>query len=87
MAEFVYRVRTSQGTISQGTIEADGQRKAVEQLRARRLIILEINEAKKGIALAESIKRLELFKKKVKSKDLVLFSRQLSTMVSSGVPI
>lgn len=87
MAEFVYRVRTLQGTVTQGTIEAAEQHKAVEQLRARRLIILEINETKKGIVLTEYFKKLNPFKKKVKSKDLVLFSRQLSTMVSSGVPI
>ncbi len=87
MAEFVYRVKTPQGRVTQGTIEAAEQRKAVEQLRARHLVILEINEAKKGIDLGEFLKKLIPSKKKVKSKDLVLFSRQLSTMVSSGVPI
>ncbi len=87
MAEFVYRVRTPTGTVTQGKIEAPEQRKAVEQLRAHRLIILEINEAKKSISLKETINKLLPLKKKIKSKDLVLFSRQLSTMVSAGVPI
>lgn len=86
MAEFAYRARTATGGITEGTIEAAEQRKAVEQLRARRLIVLEINEARKG-ALPEIFKKFNPFKKKVKSKDLVLFSRQLSTMVSAGVPI
>lgn len=86
MAEFAYRVRTSAGVINEGTIEAPEERSAVEQLRSRKLIILEISEAKKA-ALAEYFKKLNIFKKRVKSKDLVLFSRQLSTMVSAGVPI
>jgi len=86
MAEFAYRVRTPSGRISQGTIEAAEQRKAVEQLRNQRLVILEIGEAKKS-TLVEIVKKFSPLEKKVKSKDLVLFSRQLSTMVSAGVPI
>ncbi len=86
MAEFVYRVRTSTGAVSQGTVEAMEQRSAVEQLRARRLIVLEISEAKKNVLLGY-FKKISPLKKKIKSKDLVLFSRQLSTMVSAGVPI
>lgn len=86
MAEFVYRVKSPTGIVREGTIEASEQRSAVEQLRARRLIVLEISEAKKNILLGY-FKKISPLKKKIKLRDLVLFSRQLSTMVSAGVPI
>jgi len=86
MAEFVYKVRSGAGAVTQGTLQADQLRTAVEQLRKRGLIVLEITEAKK-ILLLENLKKFNPLKPKIKSKDLVLFSRQLSTMVSAGVPI
>jgi type IV pilus assembly protein PilC len=84
--EYVYKVRAPNGSVVSGSIEAAEQRAAVDKLRGQKYIILEINEARKG-ALDEFIKNINFFKPKVKSKDLVLFSRQLSTLVSAGVPI
>lgn len=85
MAEFSYKAKAPNGTVMEGIIEAAEQRAAVDKLRGQKYIILEINEAKKS-AIDQFIKSLG-FKPKVKSKDLVLFSRQLSTLVSAGVPI
>lgn len=85
MAEFSYKAKAPNGTVMEGIIEAAEQRAAVDKLRGQKYIILEINEAKKS-AIDQFIKSFG-FKPKVKSKDLVLFSRQLSTLVSAGVPI
>lgn len=85
MAEFSYKAKAPNGTVMEGIIEAAEQRAAVDKLRGQKYIILEINEAKKS-AIDQFIKSLG-FRPKVKSKDLVLFSRQLSTLVSAGVPI
>jgi type IV pilus assembly protein PilC len=71
----------------QGNIDATEQKGAVEKLRAQKLVVLEIVE--KTESPIDKIKALFGGKKKgkVTSKDLVLFSRQLSTLVGAGVPI
>jgi type IV pilus assembly protein PilC len=61
------------------------QKNAVDQLRGQKLVPLEISEA--TTPLMERLMALSPFKPSVKAKELVLFSRQLSTLVSAGVPL
>lgn len=86
MSEFVYKAKAPNGAILEGSLEAAEQHIAVDRLRSQKYIVLEIKEIKKN-ELAEILKKYNPFQEKVKSKDLVLFSRQLSTLVSAGVPI
>jgi len=81
MPQFNYRAKTITGAISQGIIDAPDIRSASDRLRAQKLIVLEISEGEK-----ESFLR-SLLKAKVKTKDLCIFSRQLATLVTSGIPI
>jgi len=83
---FSYKVRSPQGSTVTGTIEANDLHQAVDRLRSHRFIILEITEQKKS-ALNELFGKFNIFKPKVKTKDIVLFSRQLSTMINAGVPV
>ncbi len=83
---FSYKVRTTKGNTLQGTLEANDQRAAVERLRAQKYIVLEIAEAQKN-ALADMLNSINPFRPKAKSKDIVIFSRQLSVMINAGVPI
>jgi type IV pilus assembly protein PilC len=87
MPVFNYKAKTSAGLVMQGNIDADEQRGAVEKLRSQKLVVLEI--AEKHDSPLDKIKALIKANQKghVTSKDLVLFSRQLSTLVSAGVPI
>lgn len=83
MAQFKYKVRGAAGKTMEGVIEAAAQRQAIEKLRSQRLSVLSVSEVKgKGKGL---LSRLNLGS--VKSKELVIFSRQLATLVSAGVPI
>ena len=87
MPVFTYKAKTSAGLVMQGTVDAGEQRGAVEKLRAQKLVVLEIAEKSDG-----PLDKIKAFiasqkKGKVTSKDLVLFSRQLSTLVGAGVPI
>ncbi|MFH1259401.1 MAG: type II secretion system F family protein [Elusimicrobiota bacterium] len=87
MPNFVYKVKSPSGAVVDGVMEAAEQRMVVDRLRGQRFIILEIGAEKKDL-VANVLKGIEgVFKQKVKAKDLVLFSRQLSTLVSAGVPI
>jgi len=81
MATFVFRAVDLAGVPARGEVDADSKQVVTDQLKARGLIVLDIN-AKKGS------KELTLsFLERVKAKDLTVMTRQLSTMVSSGVTI
>lgn len=86
MANFHYRARTPRGNIVMGIIEGQDQQFVVDKLRGQRYIVLDISESKKG-PLSNMIGGFNFLKRKVRAKELVLFSRQLSTLVSAGVPI
>ena len=87
MPVFSYKAKTSAGLVMEGVIDAEEQKGAVDKLRGQKLVVLEIKE--KTETFVDKIKALIAAQKKgkVTSKDLVLFSRQLSTLVSAGVPI
>ncbi len=85
MASFAYKAKDSAGAVTTGVVEAGKEQEAVSKLRGQKLTVLEIKPAGEGIVA--TIKAAILGKPAVESKDLVLFSRQLSTLVSAGVPI
>lgn len=88
MPSYTYKAKTAAGLVMVGTIDAEEQRAAVEKLRGQKMVVLEI--AEKAISPIEKIKTLIGWKDKkndIPSKDLSLFSRQLSTLVGAGVPI
>ena len=88
MPAFAYKAKTAAGLVMEGVIDAAEQRGAVDKLRAQKLVVLEI--AEKAVSPVVRIRAMLGMKKSkgnVTSKDLVLFSRQLSTLVSAGVPI
>ena len=88
MPSFSYKAKTAAGLVMEGTIDADEQRAAVEKLRGQKMVVLEIVE--KTVNPVDKLKALVGWKKKAKdipSRDLSLFSRQLSTLVGAGVPI
>jgi len=59
-------------------VEAADQKAAIARLREQRLTVVEIRQ---------KAKKSPFFKPKVDTKDVVVFSRQLSTLVSAGIPI
>lgn len=85
MPAFAYKARMLSGSTTEGTIEAADQRTAMDELRKQKLIPIEVTETSK--AIGEILASINPFKPTVKSKELVLFSRQLSTLVSAGVPL
>lgn len=80
MPLFSYIATNSQGETVKDTVDASDRKTAIEALRKQGLHVTTLNEAKrKGeISFGEG---------KVKSKDLVIFTRQLATLVNAGVPL
>ncbi|HEY7478823.1 MAG TPA: type II secretion system F family protein [Actinomycetota bacterium] len=81
MAEtYTYKVRDRGGKVVSGTVVADNEALVLQRLREQGLTPLEIAKQKRGM-------NIELTAKKVKLKELAVFSRQFATMVNSGLPI
>jgi type IV pilus assembly protein PilC len=84
MPLFKYKARNTMGKVIEGTIEADNEASVASALRPKRLELVSTSPAG-GFSGFVAI----LFKKggNVTTKDVVIFSRQFSTMVNAGLPI
>jgi type IV pilus assembly protein PilC len=81
MSTFVFKAIDLAGAKAHGEVEAESKQGVSDQLKQRGLIVLDI--AEKG-----GSRELEFaFMKRVKPAELAVFSRQLATMISSGMSI
>lgn len=78
--EFIYKARDMQGVDHTGDIKTPDIRSAATLLRKKGLIVISIKS--KGVP---SIKLLDKFLKRVSFTELVIITRQLATMISSGL--
>jgi type IV pilus assembly protein PilC len=81
MPQFAYEARDARGASTSGTIEASDQQSALNSLVSRGLMVIALR--------AESVKAKTTVSKsgRVKADDLVMFTRQLATMVDAGLPL
>lgn len=88
MTAFEYQAYDAVGKMRRGIIEADSPRLARQALRNQGMFPLEVNL---GAARSDKGKTSEflgrLFRRKVVTADLILMTRQLSTLVGSGLPL
>jgi len=84
MATYKYTARDQDGKSVTGRISAESESVIVAELRKRSLIILSIAEEKESAFKKASKPQGG---KKIKPEDLVIFTRQFSTMVDAGIPI
>jgi len=82
MPTFKYIAKNKESRNVTGKIAADNKNVVIDELRKRNLIIISINEIK-GRATGQSAFQ----SKKVKPEEIVIFTRQLATMVDAGIPI
>jgi type IV pilus assembly protein PilC len=81
MATYVFKAMDLTGAKATGEVEAESKQSVSDQLKARGLIVLDIKD-KAGS------KELKLpFTGRIKAGDLTIMTRQLATMVSSGMTI
>ncbi len=82
MITFNYTARdTSNGKIIKSTVQAESERAAAKLLLAQDVVPLEIKEQKAGGGLFTK------FTDRVSSKDKVIFTRQLATLINAGLPL
>ena len=83
MPTYKYTAKDQDARTITGKIVADDQNFVIDELRKRKLIIISVEEDKKAANKAAAPQR----QKKIKAEDLIIFSRQLATMVDAGIPI
>lgn len=82
MPTFKYTAKNSESHTVTGKISADSQEAVIEELRKRKLTIISVVGVKDA-----SAKTAPFQSKKVKGEEIVIFARQLATMVEAGIPI
>jgi len=81
MATYVFQARDLAGGAAKGEVEADSKQAVAEQLKERGLFVVNIDQKYKSKEL--TLNALQ----RVSAKDLAVASRQLATMVTSGMSI
>ncbi len=80
MPTYKYRAKDGEGRILTGKVEAPSAAQAEEALNERALEIILLDEVSKRLMVPQIFRR-------VGSRDLVIFSRQLATLVGANVPL
>jgi len=83
MAVFDYKARDSEAQLINGAVVAASENVAYDTLKERGLTIISLDERKEGKMMQNP---LNVFNR-VKSKELVIFARQLAVMINANVPI
>ena len=78
---FQYKVRDRAGNVTSGSLVADSESLVLARLREQGLTPLDVQRQRRGLG------QIEFGGKKVKLKQIAVFSRQFATMVNSGLPI
>jgi type IV pilus assembly protein PilC len=94
MATFQYIALDSKGEQTTGTVDSNSEAEAINQLRGQGLYPTQIVEAGKGKLNVQKGKAAKGKKKakartggRVKPKNLMIFTRQLATLIDSGLPL
>lgn len=84
MPTYAYTARAQNGTKKQGTLTADTRQAATQMLQQKGLIADKLTEKSSGFKMGGAGPKLN---KRVKTSELLVFTRQLSTIVSAGLPL
>ena len=81
MALYTYRALDKQGEIVQDKTEGSGEMAVAHELRQQGLLVIDVKE--------QSVAQKDILApfKGIRLADLVVFSRQLATMINAGLPI
>ena len=80
MPAFTYTARALNGDLRTATIDAPSRDEVVAQLRRQRLNVVKIDEAAQAANKKKSGGKISM-------RDVVIFTRQFSTMINAGLPL
>src|ERR687890_1515947 len=81
MALYTYKALDKQGEVIEDKWEGSGEMAVAQELRQQGLMVIDVKE--------QSVGQKDILApfKGIRLKDLVVFSRQLATMINAGLPI
>ena len=82
MSIYLWKARTRQGTIKSGELEAANNQAVMSQLRAQLLMPVTVKKKPKDLS-----EYLPFLKPGIKTRELVIFTRQFATMIDAGLPL
>jgi type IV pilus assembly protein PilC len=82
MPVYSWVAETKKGRKLKGELEGADERIVTNQLKRRNLNVLKVKEKPKDI-----FENVAFMQPKIKKKDLVIFTRQFSTMIDAGLPL
>jgi type IV pilus assembly protein PilC len=80
MPAFTYTARALNGDLRTATIDAPSRDEVIAQLRRQRLNVVKIDEAAQAANKKKGGGRISM-------RDIVIFTRQFSTMINAGLPL
>ena len=80
MPDYQYVAKDKAAQTITGTIEADSEDEVIQLLHKKELVVVSVASVKKKSVAKRRVG-------KVKLDDLVVFSRQLATLIDSGIPL
>lgn len=86
MAKFAYVGRTLAGQAAKGEIEAANLAQATAALRRQQIVPSSVSEKKTGLGALSGLS-IPGLGKRVKTKEIVVFTRQFATMIDAGLPL
>lgn len=93
MAQFFYKVRTGEGKLESGSMKAVNEDNLVTALQGRGYVVISVSKKEGEIKSparekkGEPTPRKRKFHSRIKTDDMVMFSRQLATMLEAGVTL
>lgn len=82
MATFKYVAKSEDGKTVTGALDAPDRPALIKKLREKNLVIVSLTKSKEPAGGGSSF-----FQKKIGLDDIVIFSRQMATMVDAGIPL
>jgi len=82
MPKYLWEGKTAKGTLQKGENEAPSEAVLRQMLKGRNVTVLKIKKKPKDI-----FENVAFMQPGVKTKDIILFTRQFSTMIDSGLPL
>ncbi len=81
MAVWEYTARNLKGDLVQDKIDLPSRDDVIAHLRKNRMVVVQVREGKKGGGLGA------FFRAGIKTRDIVILTRQFATMINSGLPL
>lgn len=82
MAVYTWEGRTRQGSIKKGVMEAANEAAVMAQLRSQMILPTAVKAKPKDLLAG-----MNFLKPGIKTRDLVIFTRQFATMIDAGLPL